>query len=512
MATHPRVEATGSGGEAVPDEMMAELKKEIARNVEATKLVKQREIEATSARDKAADSQKRMEQMMVKYEEMKHKLEWTRVTLAETHQRLEKHNNSRSERLRQSVEQLKVRTTETQQKLFERNHRGSSANQGTEGGCQISEGTEDASAGLVADMGAFGMGGGGGSGDGGLSDAERMLLKMCQDQAAESEAEKQQQAASAAAASVIEESTGRPDAGLEPAQRLRNASKDYAKTVEALQKKLSSSSKRKSADSTDSTDKASANTAIPEESSPSQAEQDQAVNMSSKTALDTSTTVNQSPDSLVPEVSSEAVTADPAAAYKRDEGVPVEASTTTPDHDALTEALADVMTATAPDTTASATASVVDDATDSSQLKSASSDRDSHEVKMDLNVEMVAAVEAKVASVRETLGEMAMSEQYMRTKRAQLLARTREREAQLATALAEQKEKEAEEMRQKVKKMMLLLDERRNKLRATVDVLQKKSGVVDKVNKILDTKERRANYVEKQRDECLAFDKKPKKN
>merc|ERR1711974_406707 len=141
---------------------------------------------------------------------------------------------------------------------------------------------------------------------------------------------------------------------------------------------------------------------------------------------------------------SEAVTADPAAAYKRDEGVPVEVSTSTPDHDALTEALAEVMTVTAADTTASATASGVADATDASQLKSASSDRDSHEVKMDLK------------------GEMAMSEQYMRTKRAQLLARTREREAQLATALAEQKEKEAEEMRQKVKKMMLLLDERRN--------------------------------------------------
>merc|ERR1719481_612380 len=103
-----------------------------------------------------------------------------------------------------------------------------------------------------------------------------------------------------------------------------------------------------------------------------------------------------------------------------------------------------------------------------------------------------------------------MSEQYMRTKRAQLLARTREREAQLAMQLAE--EKEAAEMRQKVKHMMLLLDERRNKLMATVDVLQKKSGVVEKVNKLLDSKERRVNYVEKQRDECLAFDKKPKKN
>jgi len=137
---------------------------------------------------------------------------------------------------------------------------------------------------------------------------------------------------------------------------------------------------------------------------------------------------------------------------------------------------------------------------------------DADAIKMDLNVEMVAQVEAKVASVRETLGEMAMSEQYMRTKRAQLLARTREREAQLAMQLATEKEKEAAEMRQKVKQMMLMLDARRNQLRATVDVLQKKTGVVEKVNKILDQKERKANHVEKQRDECLAFDKKPKKN
>ena len=91
-------------------------------------------------------------------------------------------------------------------------------------------------------LGAFSMGGGGSSEDGGLTDAERMLLKMCQDQADESQAEKQQQAASAAASVIAEPTTGRPaDAGLEPAQRLRNASKDYAKTVEALQKKLSSS-------------------------------------------------------------------------------------------------------------------------------------------------------------------------------------------------------------------------------------------------------------------------------
>ena len=51
MATHPRVESAGMPDD-VPDEMVAELKKEIARNVEATKLVKQREVEATHARDK----------------------------------------------------------------------------------------------------------------------------------------------------------------------------------------------------------------------------------------------------------------------------------------------------------------------------------------------------------------------------------------------------------------------------------------------------------------------------
>jgi len=125
MATHSRVEVT-PGTEGVPDEMMAELKKEIARNVEATKLVKQREMEATHARDKAADSQRRMQEMMDKYEEMKNKLEWTRLTLAETHSRLEKHNNSRSERLRQSVMELKEKAELTQQRLHQRSQ-GSAA-------------------------------------------------------------------------------------------------------------------------------------------------------------------------------------------------------------------------------------------------------------------------------------------------------------------------------------------------------------------------------------------------
>ena len=55
--------------------------------------------------------------------------------------------------------------------------------------------------------------------------------------------------------------------------------------------------------------------------------------------------------------------------------------------------------------------------------------------------------------------------------------------------------------------MMRLLSERKNKLKSTEDVIHKKGDVVEKVNKILDRKERRANYVTKQRDEQLAFGK-----
>ena len=54
--------------------------------------------------------------------------------------------------------------------------------------------------------------------------------------------------------------------------------------------------------------------------------------------------------------------------------------------------------------------------------------------------------------------------------------------------------------------MMKLLEERRNKLKVTENVLEKRTNVVDKVNKVLDSKLRKADFVQKQRDECLAFD------
>ena len=53
-------------------------------------------------------------------------------------------------------------------------------------------------------------------------------------------------------------------------------------------------------------------------------------------------------------------------------------------------------------------------------------------------------MEAKCVGVREELGQMAMSEQYLRTKQAQLLAKRREKEAETALELAAKKEQEAQ--------------------------------------------------------------------
>ena len=66
-------------------------------------------------------------------------------------------------------------------------------------------------------------------------------------------------------------------------------------------------------------------------------------------------------------------------------------------------------------------------------------------------------------------------------------------------------------MRRKVADMMKLLDERKIKLKATENVIEKKGNVVDKVTKLLDSKHRRADFVQKQRDECLVFDVSHKK-
>ena len=68
---------------------------------------------------------------------------------------------------------------------------------------------------------------------------------------------------------------------------------------------------------------------------------------------------------------------------------------------------------------------------------------DLKEVTKDLK-ETVTNIEAKCAGVRDELGQMAMSEQYMRTKQAQLVAKRKERDAEKALEAAARKELEAE--------------------------------------------------------------------
>jgi len=459
--------AVGAAGSSqdIPEEMMAELKKEIARNVEATKLVKQREIEATYARDRAADSQRRMQEMMQKYEEMKSKLEWTRLTLAETHSRLEQHNNARSERIRQSVTQLKEKADICTQKLNQRAAAGGGDGNASsiimpENGCTDTS-SEDA---------------------GGLTDAERMLLLMCQEQMAKDQQEANLAAPPAApletevneavedtteiATDTFVSTTNALDDVIvaEPPKPYKPA-KDYAKTVLDLQMKLSSSKTR------------------PAAASPAPEAVQPVVARKEKVALEE--VAHQSTEATV---QSESKTDVSCPGVKKEECATNNAS---------------VVSVSAARTTEKPASSDLAEGTEKEESTA--------EITMDLN-EQVSKMHAKCASVREELGQMAMSEQYMRTKQAQLLAKTREREAQLAIELAAEKEKEAQAMRKKVTDMMKLLEERRNKLKMTEVVLEKKSVVVEKVNKILDSKERRANYVEKQHAECLALDKKPKKN
>merc|ERR1711862_266483 len=125
--------------------------------------------------------------------------------------------------------------------------------------------------------------------------------------------------------------------------------------------------------------------------------------------------------------------------------------------------------------------------------------------------ETVHSLEAKCAGVREELGRMALSEQYMRTKQAQLKARRKKRKPKEAMIKAELREKEAADMREKVQGMMKLLAERRNKLKITETVITKKANVVDNVNKIMNQKEIRVKQKQRQKDELLAFGKKPPK-
>ena len=56
---------------------------------------------------RAADSQRRMQDMMVRYEEMKQKLEWTRLTLENTASQINQNDIKRAQQIQATVSKLK---------------------------------------------------------------------------------------------------------------------------------------------------------------------------------------------------------------------------------------------------------------------------------------------------------------------------------------------------------------------------------------------------------------------
>ena len=58
MDSHPKNEVASKGDGQVPAELMAELAREVARNSEAVRLVKEKEIQALQARDRYTNTSK----------------------------------------------------------------------------------------------------------------------------------------------------------------------------------------------------------------------------------------------------------------------------------------------------------------------------------------------------------------------------------------------------------------------------------------------------------------------
>ena len=69
----------------------------------------------------------------------------------------------------------------------------------------------------------------------------------------------------------------------------------------------------------------------------------------------------------------------------------------------------------------------------------------------------VRKIEGKCASVKGDLAEMAMSEQYLRTKQAMLLAKKKETEMKIAQNIASLREAEVLKMKEKVKHMQVMI-------------------------------------------------------
>merc|ERR1711881_592479 len=101
----------------------------------------------------------------------------------------------------------------------------------------------------------------------------------------------------------------------------------------------------------------------------------------------------------------------------------------------------------------------------------------------------------KCATVRGNLADMAMSEQYLRTKQALLLAKKKEKEMEVAETVASLREKEVMKMREKVKQMQELLNNRKLKLKITEDIMDKKDMQKTGIEKMMENKQERQKHM-----------------
>lgn len=124
---------------------------------------------------------------------------------------------------------------------------------------------------------------------------------------------------------------------------------------------------------------------------------------------------------------------------------------------------------------------------------------------------MVARVEGKCETMRGDIADMAVSEQYLRTKQALLKAKKREQEMQIAQNIASLREEEVIKMREKVERMQELLQSRREKLKVTEEIMNEKDGAKQALDKKIEASLRRQNFVEKKIIEKVMFEKPTKK-
>merc|ERR1712192_264374 len=109
--------------------------------------------------------------------------------------------------------------------------------------------------------------------------------------------------------------------------------------------------------------------------------------------------------------------------------------------------------------------------------------------------QMVENVEGKCKTVKSDMADMAMTEQYLRTKQALLMAKKKEQEMKVAANIAAIREQEVQKMRDKVKCMQDLLASRKKKL----------------MDKDVEKMKRRESYVEKELIARKIFEKEPPK-